>query len=123
MEDDTVSGRQAAAKSGRANGHKPFAEEDPSASFRRLRPKGDGISLFFWFLGALVGALASWSMAGQELVGAQTQHLVETIGIFSAGGVGLFLGVYLRRRNVHIERTYSGHLEELSQRLRNLLLG
>ncbi len=102
-----------------ANGNQPLPDST-SISIKRLRSKGDGTNLFFWFIGALVGALASWSMAGQELVGSQTQHLVETVGIFTAGGFGVTLGIYLKRRHIHIERTYSGHLEELSHRLRDL---
>ena len=103
-----------------SNGHEPLPAYEDVPAFRRAAPPRDGISLLFWFLGILVGALTGWSLAGEELVGSQLQHLVEAVGIALAGGFGLFLGVYIKRRHVGIERTYSTHLEELSQRLRNL---
>ena len=102
-----------------SNGHEPLPAYEDVPAFRRATPR-DGINLLFWFLGVLVGALTGWSLAGEELVGSQLQHLVEAVGIALAGGFGLFLGVYIKRRHVGIERTYSTHLEELSQRLRNL---
>ena len=103
-----------------SNGHQPLPADDASLATRRAAPPRDGVSLLFWFLGILVGALTGWSIAGEELVGSQAQHLVEATGIATAGSIGLLLGVQFKRRHVRIERTYSTHLEELSQRLRNL---
>ncbi len=112
--------RSKAKASAGPNGHQPLPGDEPTPAIRRVRRQSDGISLFFWFIGALVGSLTSWSLAGGELVGPQTQRLVEAIGVILVGGIGLFLGIYIKRRNVHLERAYSTHLEELSQRLRNL---
>ncbi len=112
--------RSKAKASTDSNGYQPLPPDEATPAFRRARSHGDGTSLFFWFIGALVGALTSWALAGQQLVGAETQRLVEVIGIILAGGIGLFVGVYIKRSHVQIERSYSTHLEELSQRLRNL---
>ena len=111
--------RSRAKASTNSSGQQPLPEAE--AELRIMRPRRDGaVNILFWLLGTLVGALISWSLAGEELVGSQTQHLVEAAGIMLAGGFGLFIGVYIKRRHVHIERTYSTHLEELSQRLRTL---
>lgn len=86
-------------------------------------PKGPRFgreNLFFWLIGSLIGILVGWSLGGEELVGSQTQKFVEAAGLIIAGGSGLLLGSYVKRRTIQIERAYVAHLEELSRRLRNL---
>lgn len=68
----------------------------------------------------LVGALFGWSLWGDSIVGTRAQELVEVVGIALTGAAGLLLASYGRSRNIEIERAYSAHLEELSQRLRSL---
>ncbi|OGO51051.1 MAG: hypothetical protein A2148_10765 [Chloroflexi bacterium RBG_16_68_14] len=68
----------------------------------------------------LVGALFGWSLWGESIVGTEAEKVVEVVGIALTGAVGLFLASHVRSRNIEIERAYSTHLEELSQRLRSL---
>ena len=55
-----------------------------------------------------------------ELIGHQLNEGVQAAGIILTGAFGIALGAHVRRRGVQIERAYSAHLEELSQRLRSL---
>jgi diguanylate cyclase (GGDEF)-like protein len=71
-------------------------------------------------MSATVGVLAGWSIGGDELLGHQLNEGVQAAGILVAGACGIMLGAQVRRRGMQIERAYSSHLEELSQRLRNL---
>ena len=76
-------------------------------------------------LDAFVEALAQQLVAadgpaGERVVGDRLQQIVEVAGISLTGAVGLLLAYYVRTRNIQIERAYSAHLEELSQRLRSL---
>ena len=73
-----------------------------------------------WLMVPLVYAIIGWSIAGDWLVGAQIQQIVEAAGIALIGAAGLGMAFYVRNRNAQVERTYSAHLEELSQRLRSL---
>lgn len=68
----------------------------------------------------LVCATVGWSLAGEYLTGEKTQQVVEVTGISLTGVAGLLLAFYIRTRNIQMERAYSAHLEELSQRLRSL---
>jgi diguanylate cyclase (GGDEF)-like protein len=68
----------------------------------------------------LLYALVGWSLGGKYVVDAETQQTVEVAGILLAGVVGAMLTSYVRWRGMRIERAYSTHLEELSQRLRSL---
>ncbi len=71
-------------------------------------------------MSAIVGLLAGWSIGGDELLGSRLNDGVQAAGIIVAGACGIMLGAQVRRRGVQIERAYSTHLEELSQRLRSL---
>jgi diguanylate cyclase (GGDEF)-like protein len=71
-------------------------------------------------IAAFVGVLAGWSLGGDQVLGRRVQEIVEAVGIVLAGICGLMLGIHIRRRSIRIERAYSTHLEELSQRLRSL---
>jgi len=61
-----------------------------------------------------------WSLVGERLVGARPQQIVEITCIALIGTAGLLLATFVRNRNVRIERAYSEHLEELSERLRTM---
>jgi diguanylate cyclase (GGDEF)-like protein len=88
---------------------------------RLRKPPGFlGTTVLVWTIAVLVGVLAGWSLGGEQLVGERIQRFVQTGGIVIAGSGGLMLGAFMRRRSVQLERAYSAHLEELSQRLRNL---
>jgi len=87
----------------------------------KLRNQRDKSStLLLWVMSAIVGVLAGWSIGGDELLGRQLNEGVQAAGIIVAGASGIMLGAQVRRRGVQIERAYSAHLEELSQRLRSL---
>ncbi len=73
-----------------------------------------------WLMVPLVYALVGWSLLGERLVGDETQQTIEVAGILFTGAVGVGLASYVRWRNIRVERAYSAHLEELSQRLRSL---
>ncbi len=96
---------------GSGNSKAPVAQRNT----RRRR-----VNFPLWFMTPLVGALVGWSLWGESMVSARTQQLVEVVGISLTGVVGLLLASYVRSRNMQTERAYSTHLEELSQRLRNL---
>jgi diguanylate cyclase (GGDEF)-like protein len=68
----------------------------------------------------LVGAIVAWSLTGEGVVGKSAQQAIELTGIVGTGIAGIVLASYVRRRNIRLERSYSAHLEELSQRLRSL---
>jgi diguanylate cyclase (GGDEF)-like protein len=68
----------------------------------------------------LVSAVIAWSLGGNALVSDATQQNIEVIGIIVTGVAGLMLAIYVKSSNTKIERAYSTHLEELSQRLRSL---
>jgi diguanylate cyclase (GGDEF)-like protein len=67
-----------------------------------------------------VGVLAGWSLGGDQLLGNSLNDGLQAIGIVIAGACGILFGAQVRRRGVRVERAYSAHLEELSQRLRSL---
>ena len=73
-----------------------------------------------WLMVPLVAAVLVWTISGDEWVDRETHETGEITGILLVGAGGLLLATYARGRNVRIERAYSSHLEELSQRLRNL---
>ena len=86
----------------------------------RRRPGQGGLGHLLWIMVPLVYALVGWSLAGDQVVGPRTQQITEVIGISATGIAAVLLALYTRSRNIKIERAYSMHLEELSQRLRSL---
>jgi len=80
----------------------------------------DGYAFPFLIVAPLVASLVCWVFLSDGNVSQQTEQLVEVAGVTLLGVVGMGLAAYVRSRNQQIERAYSGHLEELSQRLRNL---
>jgi diguanylate cyclase (GGDEF)-like protein len=94
---------------------------EPGAHTAKLRSQRDKSStLLLWIMSAMVGLLAGWSIGGDELLGQRLNEGVQSAGIIVAGACGILLGFQVRRRGINVERAYSAHLEELSQRLRSL---
>lgn len=77
------------------------------------------------FVARLIGVLIicsmlSWSLLGGRIVGERPQQVVEVLVISVGGLCAYIISAYSRRRNVELERAYSAHLEELTQRLRTM---
>ena len=100
--------------------HHSLPSGNGMASLPRRRPRHVGSGHLLWIMIPLVYAMVGWSLAGERVVGDRLQQIVEVAGISLTGAVGLLLAYYVRTRNIQIERAYSAHLEELSQRLRSL---
>jgi diguanylate cyclase (GGDEF)-like protein len=90
-----------------------------SAASQRPAPKSDG-TLILWLMTPVVSAVIAWSFWGVALVDPEMQQAVLVAGIVLTGLIGIGVASYVRHRNVEVERAYSVHLEELSQRLRSL---
>ena len=88
------------------------------AGQRELRHRS--ASYLLWLILPLVYGMVGWSLGGSHLVTDQLQRIIEVAGISLIGAFGLFLAIHTRSRNLQVERAYSSHLEELSQRLRSL---
>jgi diguanylate cyclase (GGDEF)-like protein len=73
-----------------------------------------------WLMVPLVYAMVGWALGGQHLVGEMTNKVVQVVGTSAIGVCGVLIAYHVRSRNLRIERDYSTHLEELSQRLRSL---
>lgn len=69
---------------------------------------------------AVLGLMLSWSLFGGRVLDERPQQVVEVVVIALGGLAGFAIAAYSRWWNVRVERTYSTHLEELSQRLRTL---
>jgi len=100
-------------------GAKPSTNGSTPHTRRRTHGGGGGGHLL-WIMIPLVYVMVGWSLAGDRLVSGRTEQIVEVAGISLLGLVGVFLAFHVRNRNFQIERAYSAHLEELSQRLRSL---
>ncbi|MCI0849628.1 MAG: GGDEF domain-containing protein [Chloroflexi bacterium] len=87
---------------------------------RRQPATQRGTAIFVCFMAPLVLALVCWSLWGGRWVPSSIQQAIELGGMVLIGVTGLILASHVRHRNVQIERAYSTHLEELSQRLRSL---
>lgn len=74
----------------------------------------------FWLIAPLTAAAVAWTNLGEFAVSTQTEQLIDMLTIAFLGLTGLALCYYTKISNVQVERAYSAHLEELSQRLRNL---
>jgi diguanylate cyclase (GGDEF)-like protein len=85
---------------------------------RELRHRNS--SYLLWLILPLVYGMVGWSLGGSQLVSDQLQRIIEVAGISFIGAFGLFLAIHTRSSNLQVERAYSSHLEELSQRLRSL---
>ncbi len=102
----------------------PYEPSPPSTNGKSTAPqrplRHGRADRLLWLVLPLVCGLVAWSLGGSHLVDAGFQEVVEVAGISLTGALGLLLAFYSRSRNVQIERAYSAHLEELSQRLRSL---
>jgi diguanylate cyclase (GGDEF)-like protein len=67
-----------------------------------------------------VGVVIAWTIAGHHLVGAHVQQAFEIAGVLLVGALGLQIATHVSSRSSKMERNYSAHLEDLSQRLRSL---
>lgn len=76
------------------------------------------ITRFLW--AAVLGLMLSWSLFGGRILDERPQQVVEVVVIALGGLAGFAIAAYSRWWNVRVERAYSTHLEELSQRLRML---
>jgi len=90
---------------------------DPSL---RHPPKANHATGMLRLMGPLLGMIVAWSLGGEYLVNRQFQQIIEIGAIVGTGAFGLLLASYAHRRTMQLERAYSTHLEELSQRLRSL---
>jgi len=68
----------------------------------------------------VIGSMLSWSLFGRHIASERPQQVVEVLVIAAGGLCAYIISAYSRRRNVELERAYSTHLEELTQRLRTL---
>ncbi|MBI4571310.1 MAG: GGDEF domain-containing protein [Chloroflexi bacterium] len=82
--------------------------------------KSTAVSHLPWLMVPLVYGLIVWALVAPHLVSPHTQLAVQIIGTAIIGAVGVYIAHHVRIRNIRIERDYSTHLEELSQRLRSL---
>lgn len=73
-----------------------------------------------WLVGPLLLSIVAWSLGGTSIVDPRLQQIIEVGAIVGTGAFGLVLASYAHRRTMQLERAYSTHLEELSQRLRSL---
>ncbi len=101
------------------DGASPLSTNGHAATAQRQLKHSNHIHLL-WLMVPLVYAMVGWSLGGGYLVSERAQQIVEVAGISLTGALGVFLAAYTRSRNSQMERSYSTHLEELSQRLRSL---
>lgn len=109
--------RQPAASSG-----PPSAEMDLPGEASRLHP-GEARAVVWAMsaLGLLVAAMTvAWVLLGDRLVPPAEYKALAVAAVLAAGATGVVTAAYSRQRNVGMERAYSGHLEGLSRRLRDL---
>jgi diguanylate cyclase (GGDEF)-like protein len=106
----------------------PVASEDPAPETppatvgpSRIQHPGQSrtLDLLAVLLLTLVAVIA-WSIAGDLIAGPHLQQAFEIAGILLIGALGLQIASHVSGRSAKIERTYSLHLEDLSQRLRSL---
>lgn len=99
---------------------RPSTPKAPPAPPMRRTTHHGRVSHLLWLIAPLLYAVLGWSLGGEYLVSERTQQAIEVAGIVLIACAGLALAQYVRIRNTQVERSYSTHLEELSQRLRSL---
>ena len=92
--------------------------EGQSRDRQRFTPRRS--SALIWVIVPIAIAAIAWSLEGERFVSAQRHQLGEVAGIVAIGIAGFLLAVYTRHSSMQTERSYSAHLEGLSQRLRSL---
>ena len=98
----------------------PPARATPTSPGPWRGPRQARPNHLLWLLVPCFFAITGWSLGGEYFVTGTTQQIIEIAGILLTGVAGLALASYGKRRNIQVERAYSAHLEELSQRLRSL---
>ncbi len=116
-----MSGNSLALQASLSAADREPSSPDAQATVPKLRQERyGGSNAFLWLIAVLVGVLAGWTIGGSHLLGERVNDTIQAGGILVAGTCGLMIGAHIRRRSIRVERAYSAHLEELSQRLRSL---
>jgi len=68
----------------------------------------------------VLAATVGWALLGDRFLPPEEQKVLEVCAILTAAASAMFIAAYTQRRNVDMERAYSGHLETLSRHLRSL---
>jgi len=84
---------------------------------RRSRPTDRIVQAFGV---ALIAATAAVIAAGPSVMSRPSYTAAELFLVLVGAAYGVFLAAHSRSTHVGLERAYSAHLEELSQRLRNM---
>jgi len=85
------------------------------------RPRRPAIGNFLTGIGALLVALTcAVIVIGPMTMPVATYTAIELALVLGGAAFGIFLAAHSRSTHVKIERAYSNHLEELSQRLRTM---
>jgi diguanylate cyclase (GGDEF)-like protein len=97
--------------------------ESVAQAMSSMRPRRDARSIdrAIRALGvALLLATITVIAAGPSLMSREAYTALELFFVLIGAAYGVFLAAHSRSTNVAVERAYSAHLEELSQRLRNM---
>ena len=85
------------------------------------RPRRDRSGTIIHAFGvALLAAAAALILLGPDFMSRTTLAAVELLAVALGAAFGIFVSARTRTSQVGLERAYSGHLEELSQRLRTM---
>ena len=93
-------------------------KEGPSRDRQTFTPRRSGALI--WIIVLIVLAAIAWSLEGEHFVSPQHHQIGEIAGIVVIGVAGFLLAFYTRHSSMQTERSYSAHLEGLSNRLRSL---
>ena len=89
--------------------------------WRSYLPDKDRVMWTMRAVGLLVlAATVGWALLGDRFLPPEEQKVLEVCAILTAAASAMFIAAYTQRRNVDMERAYSGHLETLSRHLRSL---
>lgn len=95
-----------------------FAQESVLPYRQRRSSKA---AVLLWSLGTVVIMGASLlTVAGPSVMSRSSYIALELLAVYTALAYGLLLALHTRSVHVKKERLYSGHLEDLSQRLRTM---
>ncbi len=99
--------------------HKSIIDEmgQPMASSRAPRPAGWVTKLAGVAIGCVTGVVI---VAGPSIMSRSNYTALELFSVLCGVAYGIFLATHSRSTHVKLERAYSAHLEELSQRLRTM---
>ena len=84
---------------------------------RRVAPSDRAVKSFGV---ALLFVAAALIVAAPHVMSIPAATATELVSVLLIGAYGIYLSAHSRSTHVGLERAYSGHLEELSQRLRNM---